>query len=112
MQNNKLFALLEPKIGSEAARIAVFDRYVTLFMGIFALAVVVIFRITPNEISGIVLAGISGVGILIVAAGVYIKTRLASLLSQHLNIKIAWYSLPNVLPVSKFDAWLASKRKG
>lgn len=112
MSNTELLRLLVPKMGHDAARMAVLNRSANIALGIIALASIGLFRLAyANNMTWLVY-GTAAVALLALTFAIYTKARAASALSKHLNVHVAWYSMPGVVPINKFDDWLDKLKTG
>lgn len=111
MKNDGLLKLLELKIGQEAARVAMRNRYNMVILSAIALIGVAILHAVPLEIYWTVAGGFAAVAFTSLAVAIYAKIKLAKLISHHQKTRVTWYSVPDVLPIQIFEKWLEGLNK-
>jgi hypothetical protein len=112
MMNNELYQSLEPKIGHKAATIALRSRYNMAIMAGIALAGVAILHATPISIYWLVSGGLAALMLVVLTIFICTKIQLARLISQRHGTKVAWYTIPGVVPIETFDKWLLQLQSG
>jgi hypothetical protein len=101
----KLYKLMTPKLGQDAARAAVKVQYSNVVLVVVGITDITIgFAISKNSFTVLLVLFAS----LLAACAYFIYTRvqLANEITEYLDIDVQWYQIPNFTPVNLFDKWL------
>jgi hypothetical protein len=105
----KLYKLLTPRIGHDAARAAMVNQFTKVILVVVGLAAVA-FSYTGGEHSSLVLVSLALRILFALLAVVYTKIRVAKAISKYLSTRVNWPEIPAYSPIEKFDEWLKNKK--
>ncbi len=103
----RLYDLLEPKVGQNAAKKALDLQYANLGLLITGILVIAL-SYTGNEKTWVGIAILLMLLLAAVGVNVYFRIKFTEALSEHFKGKVRWFELPNFTPVSRFESWLES----
>jgi hypothetical protein len=106
---SKLYELLLPRIGRDAAKAALINQYANVVLVALGLMAIVI-SYTGGEHPPRLLVSLTLLILLAFSAVIYTKVRVARSLTRYLKVRVRWFEVPKYSSISKFDEWLQNKK--